>query len=81
MTNASSKKSLERRVRALEARVEMLESLLRALVQAAPRHDPGHPVPFSPDYGRHTHFYEPPCPCREPWRPRGIERILGPSIT
>ena len=81
MTNAPSKKSLERRVRALEARVEMLESLLRALTQAAPRHDPGHPVPFSPDYGRHTHFYEPPCPCREPWRPRGIERILGPSIT
>ena len=36
MTAAPSKKSLERRVRALEARVEMLESLLRALVQARP---------------------------------------------
>ncbi len=81
MTAAPSKKSLERRVRALEARVEMLESLLRALVQAAPRHDPAHPVPFSPDYGRPMHLYEPPCPCREPWRPRGVERILGPSIT
>lgn len=71
MSLAPSKKSLERRVRALEARVEMLESLLRALSQAAPRRDPAHHVPFSPDYGR------PPCP----WRPRGIERILGPSIT
>ena len=36
MTAAPSKKSLERRVRALEARVEMLESLLRALAQASP---------------------------------------------
>ena len=81
MQIAPSKKSLERRVRALEARVEMLESLLRALAQAAPRRGPEHPVPFSPDYGRPTHFYEPPCPCREVWRPNGIERILGPSIT
>ena len=75
MQIAPSKKSLERRVRALEARVETLESLLRALSQASPRRDPAHPIPFSPDCGR------PPCPCREPWRPRGIERILGPSIT
>ena len=41
MTAAPSKKSLERRVRALEARVEMLESLLRALSQAAPRRPAG----------------------------------------
>lgn len=79
MTSTPSKKSLERRVRALEARVEMLESLLRALSQASPRRDPAHPIPFSPDCGRPTHFYEPPCPCT--WRPFGVERILGPKIT
>lgn len=79
MTSAPSKKSLERRVRALEARVEMLESLLRALSQAAPHRDPAHPIPFTPDYGRPTHFYEPPCPYT--WRPFGVERILGPKIT
>lgn len=79
MTSTPSKKSLERRVRALEARVEMLESLLRALSQASPRRDPAHPIPFSPDCGRSTHFYEPPCPCT--WRPFGVERILGPKIT
>ena len=79
MTNAPSKKSLERRVRALEARVEMLESLLRALSQASPRRGPARPVPFTPDSGRPTHFYEPPCPYT--WRPFGAGRILGPKIT
>lgn len=79
MSLAPSKKSLERRVRALEARVEMLESLLRVLSQASPRRGPERPVPFTPDYGRPTHFYEPPCPCT--WRPHGVERILGPKIT
>ena len=79
MVLAPSKKSLERRVRALEARVEMLESLLRALSQASPRRDPAHPIPFTPDYGRPTHFYEPPCPYT--WRPFGPDRILGPKIT
>lgn len=79
MSLAPSKKSLERRVRALEARVEMLESLLRALSQASPRRDPAHPIPFSPDYGRPTRFYEPSCPCT--WRPFGPDRILGPKIT
>ena len=47
MSLAPSKKSLERRVRALEARVEMLESLLRALAQASPRR-PACPSPVSP---------------------------------
>ena len=79
MQIAPSKKSLERRVRALEARVEMLESLLRALSQASPRRGPERPVPFSPDCGRPTHFYEPPCPYT--WRPFGAGRILGPKIT
>ena len=65
MTVAPSKKSLERRVRALEARVEMLESLLRALAQARPVR---------------TYPAAPSCPC-SPFAPRGIERILGPSIT
>ena len=78
MTAAPSKKSLERRVRALEARVEMLESLLRALT--APQYRG--PVDYSrpvPDRNAPTHFYEPPCPYT--WRPRGVERILGPKIT
>ena len=79
MTNAPSKKSLERRVRALEARVEMLESLLRALTAPRYRGPVDYSQPVGPDRNVPTHFYEPPCPHAR--RPFGVERILGPKIT
>ena len=79
MTAAPSKKSLERRVRALEARVEMLESLLRTLTAPRYRGPVDYSLPVGPDRNAPTHFYEPPCPYT--WRPFGPDRILGPKIT
>ena len=79
MSPAPSKKSLERRVRALEARVEMLESLLRALTGSRYRGPVDYSRPAGPDRNVPTHLYEPPCPCT--WRPFGPDRILGPKIT
>ena len=60
MTAAPSKKSLERRVRALEARVEMLESLLRALTAPQYRGPVDYSQPVGPDRNAPTHLYEPP---------------------
>ena len=60
MTNVPSKKSLERRVRALEARVEMLESLLRVLTGSQYRGPVDYSQPTVPDRNASTHLYEPP---------------------
>ena len=60
MSLAPSKKSLERRVRALEARVEMLESLLRALTGSQYRGLVDCSQPAVPDRNAPTHLYEPP---------------------